>query len=81
MTLIAKFDHGSLATDTPVWTLLEENGFIVSDNLEVTGSDIVYIYPGLKFALRGQFVNKEMVSARLVTIDGKKSAMLSRFFL
>merc|ERR1712156_496509 len=44
MTIIAKFNHGKL--QGTVWRMLEENGYLVADNLEMTGPDVLYIYPG-----------------------------------
>lgn len=45
MTLVANFKHGKLIGS--VWRLLEENGFMVSDNLEMDGKNVLYIYPGI----------------------------------
>jgi hypothetical protein len=44
LTMIANFKQGKLVA--PVWKLLEENGFLVLDNLDFTGEGI-YIYPGI----------------------------------
>ena len=46
MTLIAYYQKGRL--QGPVWHLLEENGYLISDNLESSGTSI-YIYPGTVF--------------------------------
>ena len=43
LSMIASFTKGKLVG--PVWKLFEENGFLVSDNLDFTGQGI-YIYPG-----------------------------------
>ena len=67
MTLIAYYQKGRL--QGPVWHLLEENGYLVSDNLESSGTSI-YIYPGLKLGLYGEFSNGKMVSAKPVKITG-----------
>merc|ERR1711983_564896 len=67
MTLIAYYQKGRL--QGPVWRLLEENGFLVSDNLESNGTSM-YIYPGLKFGLYGEFSKGKMVSAKPVKITG-----------
>ena len=44
LSLIASFTQGKLVG--PVWKLFEENGFLVSDNLDFSGQGI-YIYPGI----------------------------------
>ena len=46
MTLIAYYQKGRL--QGPVWHLLEENGYLISDNLESSGTSL-YIYPGTVF--------------------------------
>ena len=69
MTLIANFEHGILNGE--VWRPLEENGFLVSDNLEMDGQNVLYIYPGFKLGLYGHFDHGKMISAREVKILGK----------
>ena len=44
LSLIATFTQGKLVG--PVWKLFEENGFLVSDNLDFSGQ-LLYIYPGI----------------------------------
>ena len=68
MTLVVNFNHGLL--EGPVWKMKEENGFMVSDNIEMNGSNVLYIYPGLEIGLFGVFTNSEMVSAKPVKIEG-----------
>ena len=68
MTLVAFFQQGKLKG--PVWRLLEENGYLVADNLEMNGDSVLYIYPGLKFGLYGQFQYGQMVSGVPVKIIG-----------
>ena len=68
MTLIANFDHGLL--EGKVWKLLEENGYLVSDNLEMHGNEVLYIYPGFEMGLYGEFYYGKMVSAKPVEISG-----------
>ena len=68
MTIIAKFNHGKL--QGTVWRMLEENGYLVADNLEMTGPDVLYIYPGFQLGLFGHFENGKMVDATPVFIEG-----------
>jgi len=68
MTIIAKFNHGKL--QGKVWRMLEENGYLVANNLEMTGPDVLYIYPGFQMGLFGQFENGKMVDATPVFIEG-----------
>ena len=69
MTLIANFEHGFLNGE--VWKPLEENGFLVSDNLEMDGQNVLYIYPGFNLGLYGHFDHGKMISAREVKILGE----------
>ncbi len=66
MTLLAKFHQGHL--QAPVWQMKEENGFLISDNMEMDGPHVLYIYPGLKLGLQGHFDNGKMIGARPVEI-------------
>ena len=68
MTLVAFYDVGHLKG--PVWRAQEENGFLVADNLEMNGENVLYIYPGFQVGLFGHFHYGEMVSARPVGITG-----------
>ena len=68
MTIIAKFNHGKL--QGTVWRMLEENGYLVADNLEMNGPDVLYIYPGFQLGLFGHFENGKMVDATSVFIEG-----------
>lgn len=73
MTIVAHYDAGQLKG--PVWRLLEENGFLVSDSLQMDGPDVLYVYPGFKIGLYGQFKHGEMFAAKPVNIHGKCRAL------
>lgn len=68
MTMIAYYDHNQLKG--PVWRLLEENGYLISDNLEMNGDKVLYVYPGLYFGLFGRFSDGKMISAKPVVVTG-----------
>ena len=69
MTLIANFNHGQLIGE--VWKPLEENGYLVSDNFEMHGKNVLYIYPGFELGFFGEFNYGKMVAAKPVKILGK----------
>ena len=74
MTMIAQFQNGELIA--PVWRLLEENGFLIANNLEMNGDDVIYIYPGFELGLYGRFEFGKMVDAKPVFIEGNPNFRL-----
>ena len=68
MTIVASFNRGNL--QGPVWRMLEENGFLVANNLEMNGKEVLYIYPGFQLGLFGHFEYGKMVDAQPVYIEG-----------
>ena len=68
MTIVASFNQGNL--QGPVWRMLEENGFLVANNLEMNGKEVLYIYPGFQLGLFGHFEYGKMVDAKPVYIEG-----------
>ena len=68
MTLIANYQNGVL--QGKVWKPLEENGYLISDNLQMHGKDVLYIYPGFQLGFHGEFNYGKMVTARPIRIKG-----------
>lgn len=68
MTMVAYYHQGHV--QGPIWRLLEENGYLISDNLEMNGPNVLYIYPGLGLGLYGHFEHGQMRSAQPVNITG-----------
>ena len=68
MTIVANFNQGNL--QGPVWRMLEENGFLVANNLEMNGKEVLYIYPGFQLGLFGHFEYGKMVDAQPIYIEG-----------